>query len=138
MYPGGGTTGTPRYMTYPDVGFNFNGHQAIVSSGGGAGYGGGGSGAARALSAILVNQKWNGNTAPTGLRQNISYGIQAGAGGAGGSYLASNVIDGAIESSGNGATGAEVHPRISGMGPVCFSGEWSLGVFWPLTENAIE
>ena len=108
VYPGGGTTGTARYMTYPDVGFNFNGHQAIVSSGGGAGYGGGGSGAARALSAILVNQKWNGNTAPNGLRQNISYGIQAGAGGAGGSYLASNVINGAIESSGNGATGPGV------------------------------
>jgi len=87
---------------------SFNGHQTVVSAGGGAGYGGGGSGAARALSSILTGEKWNGNTAPNGLRQNISYGIQAGAGGAGGSYLASNVINGAIESSGNGATGPGV------------------------------
>ena len=91
-------------FSYEQAGYNFNGYQGVVSGGGGAGYGGGGSGAARVLSAIQTNQKWNGNTAPNGLRQNIGAISQAGAGGAGGSYLASNVIDGAITSAKNGAT----------------------------------
>ena len=84
---------------------SFNGYQSVVSAGGGAGYGGGGSGAARSLSAIITSQKWNGNSASTGgVRQDVGALVQAGAGGAGGSYLASNVIDGAITSAKNGAT----------------------------------
>ena len=83
---------------------SFNGYQGVVSAGGGAGYGGGGSGAARALSSILTGEKWNGNTAAKGgVRQNVGALLQAGSGGAGGSYIAPAVSGGAITSANNGA-----------------------------------
>ena len=82
---------------------SFNGYQTVVSAGGGAGYGGGGSGAARGLSAIITSQKWNANEEPTRYRQNVSALLQAGAGGAGGSYIAPAVSGGAIASANNGA-----------------------------------
>ena len=82
---------------------SFNGYQTVVSAGGGAGYGGGGSGAARGLSSIITSQKWNGNEEPTRYRQNVSALLQAGAGGAGGSYVAPNVTGGAIASANNAA-----------------------------------
>lgn len=82
---------------------SFNGYQTVVSAGGGAGYGGGGSGAARGLSSIITSQKWNGNEEPTRYRQNVSALLQAGAGGAGGSYVAPGVTGGAIASANNAA-----------------------------------
>ena len=83
-----------RFIRYPRA----------VSAGGGAGYGGGGSGAARALSSILTGEKWNGNTAAKGgVRQNVGALLQAGSGGAGGSYIAPAVSGGAITSANNGA-----------------------------------
>ena len=83
---------------------SFNGYQGVVSAGGGAGYGGGGSGAVRALSSILTGEKWNGNTAAKGgVRQNVGALLQAGAGGAGGSYVAPSVAGGSISSANNGA-----------------------------------
>ena len=82
---------------------SFNGYQTVVSAGGGAGYGGGGSGAARGLSAIITSQKWNANEEPTRYRQNVSALLQAGAGGAGGSYVAPGVAGGSIASANNGA-----------------------------------
>ena len=82
---------------------SFNGYQTVVSAGGGAGYGGGGSGAARGLSSIITSQKWNGNEEPTRYRQNVSALLQAGAGGAGGSYVAPSVTGGAIASDNNAA-----------------------------------
>lgn len=82
---------------------SFNGYQTVVSAGGGAGYGGGGSGAARGLSAIITSQKWNANEEPTRYRRNVSALLQAGAGGAGGSYIAPAVSGGAIASANNGA-----------------------------------
>ena len=82
---------------------SFNGYQTVVSAGGGAGYGGGGSGAARGLSSIITSQKWNGNEEPTRYRQNVSALLQAGAGGAGGSYVAPGVAGGAIASANNAA-----------------------------------
>ena len=87
---------------------SFNGHQTVVSAGGGAGYGGGGSGAARGLSSIITFQKWNANEEPTRYRQNIGALMQAGAGGAGGSYLAPSVTDGSIQSAGNGGNASGV------------------------------
>ena len=87
---------------------SFNGHQTVVSAGGGAGYGGGGSGAARGLSSIITSQKWNANEEPTRYRQNIGALMQAGAGGAGGSYLAPSVTDGAIASANNGGNASGV------------------------------
>ena len=82
---------------------SFNGYQTVVSAGGGAGYGGGGSGAARALSSIITSQKWNGNEEPTRYRQNVSALLQAGAGGAGGSFVAPSVAEGTITSANNAA-----------------------------------
>ena len=82
---------------------SFNGYQTVVSAGGGAGYGGGGSGAARGLSSIITSQKWNANEEPTRYRQDVSALLQAGAGGAGGSYIAPAVSGGAIASANNGA-----------------------------------
>ena len=82
---------------------SFNGYQTVVSAGGGAGYGGGGSGAARGLSAIITSQKWNANEEPTRYRQNVSALLQAGAGGAGGSYVAPSVPNGIIASANNAA-----------------------------------
>lgn len=82
---------------------SFNGYQTVVSAGGGAGYGGGGSGAARGLSSIITSQKWNANEEPTRYRQNVSALLQAGAGGAGGSYVAPGVAGGSIASANNGA-----------------------------------
>ncbi len=82
---------------------SFNGYQTVVSAGGGAGYGGGGSGAARGLSSIITSQKWNGNEEPTRYRQNVSALLQAGAGGAGGSYVSPTVPNGIIASANNGA-----------------------------------
>ena len=83
---------------------SFNGYQGVVSAGGGAGYGGGGSGAVRALSSILTGEKWNGNTAAKGgVRQNVGALLQAGAGGAGGSYVAPSVAGGSISSANNAA-----------------------------------
>ena len=87
---------------------SFNGYQTVVSAGGGAGYGGGGSGAARALSSIITSQKWNANPLPTRYRQNVGALVQAGAGGAGGSYVAPGVADGAIASANNAAKVAGV------------------------------
>ncbi len=82
---------------------SFNGYQTVVSAGGGAGYGGGGSGAARGLSSIITSQKWNGNEEPTRYRQNVSALLQAGAGGAGGSYVSPTVPEGKITSANNAA-----------------------------------
>ena len=82
---------------------SFNGYQTVVSAGGGAGYGGGGSGAARGLSSIITSQKWNANEEPTRYRQNVSALLQAGAGGAGGSYVAPSVPNGTIASANNAA-----------------------------------
>ena len=82
---------------------SFNGYQTVVSAGGGAGYGGGGSGAARGLSSIITSQKWNGNEEPTRYRQNVSALLQAGAGGAGGSYVSPTVPNGIIASANNAA-----------------------------------
>ena len=82
---------------------NFNGYQTVVSAGGGAGYGGGGSGAARGLSSIITSQKWNANPRDTRYRQNVGALLQAGAGGAGGSYVAPSVPNGTIASANNGA-----------------------------------
>ena len=82
---------------------SFNCYQTVVSAGGGAGYGGGGSGAARGLSSIITSQKWNANEEPTRYRQNVGALMQAGAGGAGGSYVAPAVSGGAITSANNGA-----------------------------------
>lgn len=80
---------------------SFNGYQTVVSAGGGAGYGGGGSGAARGLSSIITSQKWNANEEPTRYRQNVGALLQAGAGGAGGSFVAPSVTGGAIASANN-------------------------------------
>ena len=82
---------------------NFNGYQTVVSAGGGAGYGGGGSGAARGLSSIITSQKWNANPRDTRYRQNVGALLQAGAGGAGGSYVAPSVPNGTIASANNAA-----------------------------------
>ena len=82
--------GTHKYLSYYQVAPYFNGAQIIVSGGGGGGYGGGGSGAALSQSAITIAQKWNNN--PQGIRQSVSSAQVAGAGGAGGSYLAPSVI----------------------------------------------
>ncbi|WP_294604910.1 transcriptional initiation protein Tat [uncultured Rothia sp.] len=81
----------------------FNGYQTVVSAGGGAGYGGGGSGAARGLSSIITSQKWNANPRDTRYRQNVGALLQAGAGGAGGSYVAPSVPNGTIASANNAA-----------------------------------
>lgn len=91
--------GTHKYLSYYQVAPYFNGAQIIVSGGGGGGYGGGGSGAALSQSAITIAQKWNNN--PQGVRQSISSAQVAGAGGAGGSYLAPSVIEGEISLSNN-------------------------------------
>ena len=106
----------PKFMPSDDIGGldkdstlkSFNGYQTVVSAGGGAGYGGGGSGAARALSSIITSQKWNANERPTRYRQNVGSLVQAGAGGAGGSYVAPGVANGAIASANNGAKEAGV------------------------------
>lgn len=87
---------------------SFNGYQTVVSAGGGAGYGGGGSGAARGLSSIITSQKWNANEEPTRYRQNVSALLQAGAGGAGGSYVAPGVANGTIASANNAAKASGV------------------------------
>ena len=82
---------------------SFNGYQTVVSAGGGAGYGGGGSGAARGLSSIITSQKWNANPRDTRYRQNVGALLQAGAGGAGGSFVAPSVAEGTITSANNAA-----------------------------------
>ena len=82
---------------------SFNGYQTVVSAGGGAGYGGGGSGAARGLSSIITSQKWNANPRSTRYRQDVGALLQAGAGGAGGSYVAPSVPNGTIASANNAA-----------------------------------
>ena len=93
-----------RPYSESDTRKSFNGYQTVVSAGGGAGYGGGGSGAVRALSSILTGEKWNGNTAAKGgVRQNVGALLQAGAGGAGGSYVAPSVAGGSISSANNAA-----------------------------------
>lgn len=99
----------PKFMPSNDIGGldkdstlkSFNGYQTVVSAGGGAGYGGGGSGAARALSSIITSQKWNANERSTRYRQNVGALVQAGAGGAGGSYVAPSVPNGTIASANN-------------------------------------
>lgn len=98
--------GTRAEIIYRAIAPIFNGYQIIVSGGGGAGYGGGGSGAVRSLSAITTAQKWNNN--PKGIRQSISHVQQAGAGGAGGSYIAPSVMEGDISSADNANTGSWV------------------------------
>ena len=91
--------GTREEIGYYGVAPFFNGAQIIVSGGGGGGYGGGGSGAALSQSSITIAQKWNNN--PKGIRQSISYVQLAGSGGAGGSYLAPQVMEGEISNSNN-------------------------------------
>lgn len=91
--------GTREEIPYYGVAPFFNGAQIIVSGGGGGGYGGGGSGAALSQSSITIAQKWNNN--PKGVRQSISYVQLAGSGGAGGSYLAPQVMEGEISNSNN-------------------------------------
>lgn len=91
--------GTREEIHYYGVAPYFNGGQIIVSGGGGGGYGGGGSGAALSQSSITIAQKWNNN--PKGIRQSISYMQLAGSGGAGGSYLAPQVMEGEISNSNN-------------------------------------
>lgn len=91
--------GTREEIPYYGVAPFFNGAQIIVSGGGGGGYGGGGSGAALSQSSITIAQKWNNN--PKGVRQSISYVHLAGSGGAGGSYLAPQVMEGEISNSNN-------------------------------------
>ncbi len=103
-----GTTGGDPWLTADSTRKSFNGYQTVVSAGGGAGYGGGGSGAARSLSSIITSQKWNGNEEPTRYRQNVGALVQAGAGGAGGSYVAPSVPNGTIASANNGAKEAGV------------------------------
>ena len=99
-----GTSNTGNQLSVDAAKKSFNGYQGVVSAGGGAGYGGGGSGAVRALSSILSSEKWNGNSASTGgVRQNVGALLQAGSGGAGGSYIAPAVAGGAITSANNGA-----------------------------------
>ena len=73
----------------------------MVSGGGGAGYGGGGSGAAQSVSSIVLTQKWLNSPTATGVRQGLGYTMQGGAGGAGGSYIAPSVSEGAIVSAEN-------------------------------------
>ena len=97
--------GTREEIHYYGVAPYFNGGQIIVSGGGGGGYGGGGSGAALSQSSITIAQKWNNN--PKGVRQSISYVQLAGSGGAGGSYLAPQVMEGEISNS-NNVTSSEV------------------------------
>ena len=97
--------GTYKYLSYYHLAPYFNGAQVIVSGGGGGGYGGGGSGAALSQSAITIAQKWNNN--PTGARQSISSAQLAGAGGAGGSYLAPSVIEGEISRANNAYKGSQ-------------------------------
>ena len=94
--------GTTYSLEYSSIGYNFNGYQSVISAGGGAGYGGGGSGASTSASAIVLTQKWNNN--PTGLRQNVGFSQFGGGGGAGGSYVASDVSGSVIESAGNAPT----------------------------------
>ena len=91
--------GTREEIHYYGVAPYFSGGQIIVSGGGGGGYGGGGSGAALSQSSITIAQKWNNN--PKGIRQSISYVQLAGSGGAGGSYLAPQVMEGEISNSNN-------------------------------------
>ena len=95
---------------------NFNGYQSVVSGGGGAGYGGGGSGAAQSVSSIVLTQKWLNS--PTGVRQGLGYTMQGGAGGAGGSYIAPSVSDGAIASAENAPQW--MHDRGNGSVTVTF------------------
>ena len=95
---------------------NFNGYQSVVSGGGGAGYGGGGSGAAQSVSSIVLTQKWLNS--PTGVRQGLGYTMQGGAGGAGGSYLAPSVSEGAIVSAENAPQW--MHDRGNGSVTVTF------------------
>lgn len=97
--------GTHKYLSYYHLAPYFNGAQVIVSGGGGGGYGGGGSGAALSQSAITIAQKWNNN--PEGVRQSISSAQLAGAGGAGGSYLAPSVIEGEISRANNVYMGSQ-------------------------------
>ena len=105
--------GTREEIGYYGVAPFFNGAQIMVSGGGGGGYGGGGSGAALSQSSITVAQKWNNN--PKGIRQSISYVQLAGSGGAGGSYLAPQVMEGEIFTSGNAISNKayswETYPR---------------------------
>lgn len=97
--------GPHKYLSYYHLAPYFNGAQVIVSGGGGGGYGGGGSGAALSQSAITIAQKWNNN--PTGVRQSISSAQLAGAGGAGGSYLAPSVLEGEISRANNAHKGSQ-------------------------------
>lgn len=97
--------GTYKHLSYYHLAPYFNGAQVIVSGGGGGGYGGGGSGAALSQSAITIAQKWNNN--PEGIRQSISSAQLAGAGGAGGSYLAPSVIEGEISRANNAYMGSQ-------------------------------
>ena len=101
--------GTREEIDYYYVAPAFNGYQLIVSGGGGGGYGGGGSGAALSQSSITIAQKWNNN--PKGVRQSTSYVQLAGSGGAGGSYLAPQVMEGEISNSNNAHSGEAYSSR---------------------------
>lgn len=97
-----GSVGTPGYEIYNaerSKVLTYNSGAGGVASVGGAGYGGGGSGAAQSVSSIVLTQKWLNS--PTGVRQGLGYTMQGGTGGAGGSYLAPSVTDGAIASAEN-------------------------------------
>ena len=100
--PSGTTAGSP-WLAKDSTLKSFNGYQTVVSAGGGAGYGGGGSGAARSLSSIITSQKWNANPRSTRYRQDVGALLQAGAGGAGGSYVAPSVAGSSISSANNAA-----------------------------------
>ena len=104
--------GTREEIDYLAVAPFFNGAQIIVSGGGG-GYGGGGSGAALSQSSITIAQKWNNN--PKGVRQSISYVQLAGSGGAGGSYLAPQVMEGDISNSNNATTPSNAYGGADGV-----------------------
>ena len=67
----------------------FNGYQSVVSGGGGAGYGGGGSGAALSVSARVVSQKWNNDSARA--RYAVGSVQLAGGGAGGGTFMDSTV-----------------------------------------------
>lgn len=71
----------------------------------------GGSGVVNAVSAIIISQQWCNN--PKNPRRAVGYVQQGGAGGAGGSYLAPSVRNGAIVGTKEGPAGPNVH--VNGM-----------------------
>jgi hypothetical protein len=76
----------------------------------------GGSGVVNAVSAIIISQQWCNN--PKNPRRAVGYVQQGGAGGAGGSYLAPSVRNGAIVGTKEAPAGPNV--RVNGMAEVRF------------------